>query len=95
MIICVPKQTLSAQQKAAITKKGYIVIECDDPEKIRVINAEQNMDTSDWFMAALYATTTGIPVSKSEHFVAELYKRLKKKEELPKEEFSNNEAVSK
>jgi hypothetical protein len=80
MIIVVPKGTLSVQQKGAITKKGAMVIECDDPDKVRVINPETSIDNSDWFMASLYALTCNTPTSKSDHFINQLYKRLKNKE---------------
>lgn len=80
MIVAVPKGVLTAQSKSALTKKGYIVIECDDPDKIRVINPEQHMDTSDWFMSALFALKESSATSRQERFVNNLYERLKKKE---------------
>lgn len=80
MIVAVPKKVLTVQQKNLLTKKGYVVIECDDPEKIRIINPENNMDTSDWFLSALAALRSSIPVGKSEVFIDNLYQRLIKKE---------------
>lgn len=77
-IICLPKNTLSKQQKAAITKRGHIVIECDEPEKVRVISPEY--DVNEFFMAALSACTTSVPSGRAEIFVNELYRRLQKKE---------------
>ena len=76
-IIAVTKNTLQLENKKALTKEGYIIIECDDPTKIRVINSEQNMDTNDWFMAALYACTTKTPTTKAEYFVNTFPEKLK------------------
>lgn len=79
MILAVPKNILSNSKKAEIKKKGYVIIECDDPDKIRIINTEVVIDTNDYFIAALYGLTTSIPVNKTEHFVNNLYKRLTEK----------------
>lgn len=84
MIISVPKNTLTADQKRALTKKGHIVIECDDPEKVKVINTEVSIDTNEFFMSALYAMKRNNPTSASEYFVNELYSRLNIKEEPAK-----------
>lgn len=80
-ILCVPPKTLSAQQKGALSKRGIVIIETDNPEKIRLINPEvENIDSSDWFMAALHALQAVTPMSKQELFCNNLYKRLKEKE---------------
>lgn len=76
MIICIPPKTLSLPQKNKLEKKGVIIIECENPEKVKVINPEVTIDTNDYFLAALHALTSSHPVSKQEHFVNELYKRL-------------------
>lgn len=78
MIIVTPTGTLTQKQKTALEKKGLLVVECDDPDKVRVINAEQHMDTSDWFMAALFAVKSD--PYQSRQFTTELYNRLKAKE---------------
>lgn len=90
MILAVPKNAITPKQKELLTKKGYVVIECDNPESIRVINPEQSMDTSDWFMAALKACTCreSIVSTNADKFVNELYSRLKSKE-LTATELSN------
>ena len=82
MVIAVPKNTLSAANKAALSKKGYVVIECEEPEKIRVINPEVSFETSDWFMAALESISKNSPSTYQEHFVTNLCKRLKAKENV-------------
>lgn len=80
MILVVPKNTITPAQKGLITKKGFILIECDEPEKVRIITPEVNVDANDYFMSTLKALTCGNPTYKQEHFVNELYKRLKAKE---------------
>lgn len=82
MIIVVPRETLTPQQKGAITKKGLIIIECDDPDKVRILNPETTMDNSDWFMSALKSLTTSTPISRAEHFVNNLHARLKASEAI-------------
>ncbi len=79
MIVAVPKQILSVKQKNLLTKKGYVVIECDEPEKIRIINPEVTIDTNAFMMAALKGCTVNMAVGKTEIFVNELYERLNKK----------------
>lgn len=86
MIICTPKDTLSEKQKEAVAAKGLILIECDDPEKIRVINIETAYDANDFFMAALFGLTVMSPVNARDQFVNNLYKRLKEKEPVEKKE---------
>lgn len=80
MIVAVPKNTLTPQQKSAMTKRGMIVIECDDPDKIRVISPETSFEANDHVMSALYALTTTNPTYRTEMFVNELYRRLKENE---------------
>ena len=78
MIVATPKNILSAKQKELLTKKGYVVIECDDPSKIRVITPETVMDANDLFLSALKGLRSNCPTSKQEIFVEELYNRLSK-----------------
>lgn len=81
MIIVVPNNTLTDSQKDKLAEKNYVVLECDDPDKIRVINPESLFEVNDFFMAALNALTVGTATSKTEYFVNNLYKRLKAKED--------------
>lgn len=80
MIVAIPKGTLNAKQKELLTKKGFVVIECDDPEKIRVINPESTVGVNDMVLSALKALTASHPTSRQEHFVNELYKQLTDRE---------------
>jgi len=57
-IIAVPPKTLTADQKSKLTKKGYVVIEIDDPDKVRIIVAEQPIATNDLLMSALHLVST-------------------------------------
>lgn len=75
-ILVVPPKTISSQQKASFTKKGIIVIESDNPDKVRLLNPEVNIDTNDFFMAALKALEIDYLDTTAKTFVRELYKRL-------------------
>lgn len=90
-IICVPPKSLTSAQKSTLTKKGCIIIETNEPEKIRVISAETTVDTNDFFMSALFALTSRTPVNEQEQFVNELYSRLKESEQMPKEQKCKSE----
>lgn len=76
MIIVVPKKTLTAEDKKNLLKKGYVVIECEKPESVRIISPETMIDKSDLFLSALSAIVSKHPISGSEKFVAELHNRL-------------------
>ena len=82
MIVSVPKNTLTDEQKLKLDEKGYVVIECDEPEKIRILNPEKTFDANDFFMAALEAIQKVSPTTYQEHFVNNLFKRLKKIEDI-------------
>lgn len=90
MIVAIPPKTLSNAQKAALAKKGYVVIEIDDPEKIRVISAEAPVQTNDYFMAGLKALATTAYDSPKAEFIKELYNRLSEAEKQALEEKSNS-----
>lgn len=79
MIIAVPPKTLNADQKGKLAKKGYVVIEIDDPEKVKVINIESPIATNDMMMAMLHALANTIS-EESRTFVRELNRRLKAQE---------------
>lgn len=76
MIVVVPPQSLSPENKDKLVEKGYVIIETDDPERVRVINPETVIATSDTMMAMLHALNgSGMDVCQT--FVRDLYKRLK------------------
>lgn len=81
-IIVVPPNILTAQQKKTISAKGYLLIETDDPDKVRVISPTSSVEANDLTMAALHALANS---SLAEHkiFVTNLYSRLKKAEDQP------------
>jgi RNA polymerase-interacting CarD/CdnL/TRCF family regulator len=80
MIIAVKPNSLSAKDKEKLTKIGYTVIEVEDPDSLRFIEPEAPIEVHDYYMAALNALNTGTS-SDCARFVADLYIRLKKKEE--------------
>lgn len=76
MILVVPKKTLTALEKKSLLKKGYVVIECEKPESVRVLSPEIVVDKSDLFLSALSAIVNPYGSSSSDKFVCELHKRL-------------------
>ena len=90
MILCVPPNSLTSSQKGTLTKKGYIVIETDNPDKVRVIAPEKVVATDDYYMAALHSLCVKCPVNQQQEFVNELYKRLKSKEVVEAEEIKTD-----
>lgn len=78
MIITMPPGTVSPEEKKAITKRGLIVIETDEPEKVKLIDfpVHNSFKADAYFMSALKALTTSTPTSKQEHFINTLYERL-------------------
>jgi len=77
-ILVTPVKALNISQKTKLERAGYIVIESDEPDKIKIVPRETNFETTDLLMAALFGLTTKTPVGRQEHFVNNLYERLSK-----------------
>lgn len=75
-IIIVPKNSLSREMKSKINKNGHLIIECDDPDKVRVISPEVSIVSNEFFMAALGALVSDHPTNRHEKFINNLYTRL-------------------
>jgi hypothetical protein len=80
MIIAVKPNSVTPKDKEKLTKKGYVVIEMDDPDSIRIIEPEVPIEVYDYFMAALKALDDASNLDCA-HFVQNLYDRLKKKDQ--------------
>lgn len=80
MIVVVPKGCLRPTQIEDLNNKGYSVIECDEPEKVKIILPEPVVNTNDYFMSALKAISEDNMSGPKEKFVRELFGRLSKKE---------------
>lgn len=78
-ILCVPPKTLNATQKKAMEKKGLVIIETNNPDKVKIVNTETPIEVNDYFLSALFAMTLKYPSTKADHFVNNLYERLSKK----------------
>lgn len=79
MIVVTQKGTLTPKNRELLNEKGYIVIECDNPDKVKIINPEMRLETNDLLMSALHAMRSSNPTCKQEYFVNDLYNRLSKK----------------
>lgn len=83
MILVVPKKSLTASDKKNLLKKGYVVVECDKPETVRVLSPETMVDKSDLFLSALASIRPTTPVGGAEKFVDNLCERLLPKKPQP------------
>ena len=88
MIIAVKPNSVSPKDKEKLTKKGYTVIEMEDPDSIRIIEPEAPIEVHDYYMAALSAINNGTGTDCA-RFVNSLYIRLKKKEESKEDKTFN------
>lgn len=77
MIVVVPKNTVTEEERLIMIEKGYVVLQVDNPEHVRIINPESPVDSNSMVMAALKALSNTMTDSASKEFVQELYKRLK------------------
>lgn len=82
-IIAVKPGELNSKDKEKLTKKGFTVIEVNDPDSIRIIESEAPIEVHDYYMAALYALKEGAS-SDCYRFVTKLYERLESKEKAAK-----------
>ena len=78
MILVTQKGVLTAPQKTKLSKDGYTVIECNDPDKVRILAPESTIDANALLLAALKGLYANTPVGKTEIFVNSLYDRLNK-----------------
>lgn len=94
MILVVPKKALTQAEKKELLKKGYVVIECEKPESVRVLSPETIVDKSDLFLSALEAIRPTTPLNGAERFVDNLCKRLlpEKKETTAKKSIIKTKA---
>lgn len=76
MIVAVPPNTLTQPQKALLNKKGYVVIETAEPEKIKIITPDAPINANDYLMAALHALSKDNSMNGNTLFIKELYRRL-------------------
>lgn len=76
MILAVPPQTLTEDQRTLLIEKGYVIIETDDPSKVRVIDPESAAPMNEYFMSALEALSKSGTDSVKSDFVKALFKRL-------------------
>lgn len=94
MILVVPKKSLTALEKKSLFKKGYVVIECEKPESVRLLSPETLVDKSDLFLSALSAIANPYSSSPDGRFVNELYKRLVPPPEVKLKEVKKQPVVS-
>ena len=83
-VIVVPLGVLDEKHLGELENNGYIVIICDEPEKVKILSPEA-IETSDAFLAALAGLTQTFDIGgtinakPAYEFVKELYKMLSKK----------------
>lgn len=79
-IIVVPRNTISAEQAQKIEEAGYLLIECDEPEKIVLPIPGGNLDYEKYFKAALGAISKHLDTQTSWAFIKNLSAALECKE---------------
>jgi hypothetical protein len=83
-VICFPKNQLTIEQRDDLKLAGFVVIEIDDPEKVRLILPTSNLiNADDLFIAALDGMNTAGSYATNK-FVEVLRDRLLKREKLNK-----------
>lgn len=83
ILIVEPKQ-ISSKDKAKLAKAEILVIEADNPDKVRMLNIDENIDANSYLMSALHAIAkdNGIYNYPAKKFVCELNRRLVEKEKI-------------
>ena len=81
ILICENGQ-LDKSTMTLLSKKGVIVIQCKDPDKVKLLSGSIDIESNDLFMSALLALAETSSDMASKRFVVELNKRLKTAEEL-------------
>lgn len=80
ILITEPKQ-ISAVDKNRLSKNGILVIEADNPDKVKFINVDENVNADSYLMAALFSLSQeSTDSATSKRFVKELNRRLLEKE---------------
>lgn len=80
-IIVTKPKSISVKDKKLMQKNGFIVIEAENPQDVKVISEVEILDTSDLLMSALFSITQGNQsLSYQSYFAGELIKRIQKKE---------------
>lgn len=74
-IIIIPHKTTEENIKR-LTNAGYVPIVTDDPDKIRLLLPEDQINGGHLLMSALHAITSSQLTLPKERFVDELYSRL-------------------
>jgi len=72
--------TTPAENLAEIKAAGYVVVMCDQPEKVIVKLPQANSEGGDMLMAALHGIVNGGYTPPYEKFVKELHARMLKRE---------------
>lgn len=76
-IIIAPKNAVTPDVRKQIEKKGYILIETDEPEKVKMLAASNFTDTNDLLLSALEAMEASSTAQS--RFASVLFKRLQHK----------------
>lgn len=76
-ILCLPKGILkNRKEKDKIEAAGFIIIECDDPEKVKIITETERLSASDLSMAALGGLIKADSTFGNREFVNTLFQKL-------------------
>lgn len=81
-VVVFPKGSLSARDRRALSEAEYVAVEADDPSKVVVmLPGLPKISADELLLCALTAMQSEFSDSIKGKMVAELYRRLKAKEE--------------
>lgn len=84
-IIIVQPKSISAIDKQKLSKSGTIVIEHQDPDKVRVITPMEGAEVNDMCLSALEALAIHSCDTPSKNFVRMFVEKMKADRAIPEE----------
>jgi len=75
-ILILPSGSITAEEKKAAQDGGYVVIVCDEPEKVKLITPLSTLDGLDILNAAIIGLNKELAHNGKSAFVAELAKNI-------------------
>ena len=78
-IIVTKKDTISPSDKDILKENGIILIECENPNEVRVINQIEGFEADDFVGAMIETIKSTVHSSVRDEFAKKLLDRAKKK----------------
>lgn len=78
-IIVTKKDTISPTDKETLKENGIILIECENPNEVRVINQIEGFEADDFVGALIHTVRNSMTSSVRDEFAKNFLDRTKKK----------------